>query len=206
MTESKSLQSAPNSPSGGGSPEADLELVRAHLQGSEEARQELERRLKCIPAFLSYRNRGRGTPFQPEELQDIAQDVFVLIWKRIDRFEGRAKLEAWAYRICALEFQNAVRRKIRQKALTKELGPDTHLDAMSENAPTPAEDRLEGLRLAMGSLPAEEGRILDLKFHEKLSFEQIGERLGLTASGAKYHYYRTLEHLRKLMKGVEGEE
>ena len=35
------------------------------------------------------------------DLQDVCQDVFVIVLRKLDEFEGRAAIRTWLYRICA---------------------------------------------------------------------------------------------------------
>lgn len=179
----------------------DTGLVARALKGEPQARMDLERRLQCVPKFLGMRNQRAGNPLDRETLDEVGQDIQVLIWSKIKTFEGRAKLETWVYRICVFEFMNALRRKQVQKDRTAGAEANASLDEMPALAIVETEtDRFEGLRLAMAELPGLEGEILSLKFVDGLTFQEIGPRLGLSTSGAKYQYYQAVEHLRQLMR------
>ena len=174
---------------------ADRVLAADALDGDALARAEVERRLECVPRILGFRNKGSGRPFGAEELADLSQDVFVLVWSKLSGFEGRSKLETWVYRICGFEFLNALRRKQRQKARTTDLGPDASLDDMAQRPSTHSDPgRFEGLHQAMGQLPADEEQVLSMKHYDELTFEEIGQALGLSTSGAKHRYYAAMEH------------
>ena len=179
----------------------DSSLAERALAGDPDARAEVEGRLGCVPRILGFRNGRAGRPFGPEELGDLAQDVYVLIWSKLPGFEGRSRLETWVYRICVFEFMNALRKKQRQKARTADLGPDTNLDDMvGRQAQDESRTRFEGLRAAMDQLLPQEEAVLTMKHHDDLTFEEIGKALGLTASGAKHQYYKALRRLTTLLK------
>ncbi|MDF1799409.1 MAG: sigma-70 family RNA polymerase sigma factor [Planctomycetota bacterium] len=188
-----------------GEDSSDGVLAAEALDGDALARAEVERRLGCVPRFLGFRNKRSGRPFGHEELSDLAQDVFVLIWSKLGGFEGRSKLETWVYRICAYEFLNALRRKQRQNARTADLGPDASMDDMAQPASKqPDPSHFEGLHKAMGQLPADEERVLSMKHYDDLTFAEIGQALGLSTSGAKHQYYKAMEHLTRLLRANRG--
>lgn len=68
------------------------------------------------------------------EAEDAVQETFVRAWKAIDRFDGRAELSTWLYRICINVSLNALRRRKRVDAA----------DISDPRLPEPAADPTQG--------------------------------------------------------------
>jgi RNA polymerase sigma-70 factor, ECF subfamily len=91
---------------------------------------ELEQRLEHHRAELNaYCYRMLGSPFEAE---DAVQDTFVRAWRNFDRFEGRAALRSWLYRIATnvcLDMLDGRKRRARPM----DLGPAREPEAANLN-------------------------------------------------------------------------
>ncbi|HVS17405.1 MAG TPA: RNA polymerase sigma factor [Planctomycetota bacterium] len=173
---------------------SDIELVRGAEAGSPSAVRELLRRLCCVPVILRSRNARMGSPLDESLLQDVAQDVLIAVWNRLDRFGGDSTLEAWVYRFCVHKHLATVRnrgRRVRIEAV--------HSPAL-ESSEAPA-DEVEGdgemVHLALEDLETELESVVRLKHFDELTFDQIGRRLDVSPNTAKSRYYRALGRMRE---------
>ena len=172
---------------------ADERLVRAASSGDEDARSELLHRLRFLRAVLERQSARLGSLVDADGLDDLAQDVQLVIWRKLERYRGDSPFEAWAYRICRLELLNTIRRREKQGVNGVEL------DAF-QRAPSPGPWDYEEVHLGLESLPANEGAILRAKHFEGRTFEEIGEALGISTNTAKTRYYRGLARLEEYLE------
>jgi len=171
-------------------------MVRRALTGGPEALRELANRLRCIPPILASRNARLGRPLTPEDLADLAQETLLLIWKKLGSFEGRAALETWVYRICCLELMNFFRKKDRRPEIVSQNFDELEADLVA--APQSGVDH-ELIYKSLDRIKPDEAEIVRLKHFDDLTFEVIGERLGISPNTAKTRYYRGLEKLRRFL-------
>lgn len=68
------------------------------------------------------------------EAEDAVQETFLRAWRAIDRFDGRAELSTWLYRICINVSLNTLRRRKRVDAA----------DIADPRVPEPAADPTQG--------------------------------------------------------------
>lgn len=182
----------------------DLELVRRARAGRADAVETFVLRMRCIPRFLAARNRGLGRPLTPEELKDASQQVFALVWSRIDSFRGEASLETWVYSFCRLTVTALQRSNRRAAAVAAE---PVREPAAPEPAREPgAELDDELLHDALERIEPDSACVIRLKQFDDLTLEEIAERLAVPISTVKSRYYRGLASLRERLRalGPEG--
>ncbi|MCP3919576.1 MAG: RNA polymerase sigma factor [bacterium] len=178
----------------------DVLLVRAALDGDGSAARSLEERLLGVPRFLALINRRHGTALRDHDLEDLAQDTLIRIWKKLDTFEGRGTLETWMFRFSLLEYLNRLRRKGRDPVLPPADPPGREPDA----APGGVEH--DDLLRCLEEIPPAESEVIELRHFEGLSFQDIGERIGVPTNTARTRYYRGLKRLKGKLTRAEAEE
>jgi RNA polymerase sigma-70 factor (ECF subfamily) len=176
---------------------ADTALVRSILAGDREAVPALSSRLSCVARVLSARNARCGGILDEHELSDLGQDVFLILWRKLGSYSGKTVLPAWACRIAVLEYQNALRRKLRRPA-EQHLAPDDWEEPARGRPPS---DRFEyeDVHLALQRVGRDEARVVRLKHFGGCTFAEICQLLGVAESTVKDRYYRGLVALRALL-------
>jgi RNA polymerase sigma-70 factor (ECF subfamily) len=183
---------------------ADHALVTAALAGDAASGQVFLARMACAAVFLNVQNRRFGAPFSREELCDLAQDAIAIVWGKLGTYEGRGPLEAWVYRICALEFMNALRRHTRRRGSSTDVHEH---DPAAEAAPDAyASLDLVPLRGALVELSRPEQEVVRMRHFEELSYLEIAAALALPLNTVKSHYHRALLRLRDRLRGAYAEE
>lgn len=173
--------------------QADLDLVKEVMSGGENAVERFSERMNCVPRILAAQNARMGRPLDEHDLADLTQDVLILIWKKLDQFEGRSPIEGWVYRVCCLELMNSMRRKRRRLDRTEEL-PGKILTEPAANTraePWEYEDVYRGLDW----LSEQESAVIRLKHFKDLTFDEIGAAMDISPNTAKTWYYRGLNNL-----------
>ncbi|QDU65499.1 RNA polymerase sigma factor [Engelhardtia mirabilis] len=173
-------------------PHADFDLVQRALRRERAALGELAARLRTVPRVLAARNARFGGVLSFEDLADVSQDVLLIVWRKLDQYQGFSAFDGWLYRITAFEFMNALRRKGGRLTLVD----DQSLDPGDEPDPFEFEDVHRSLERIETSV----ADVVRLKHFEDLTFEAIGVRLGVSPNTAKARYYRGLKSLEILLE------
>ena len=148
------------------------------------------------------------------EAEEVVQDVFLTLFRKIDMFEGRAALGTWLYRVAA----NAALIKRRGKRATMEVSLEDCLPTFRDDghregdramliadwSPTPESLLLSGeareiLDRALDRLPEHYRALLVLRDVEELSNEEVAEILGESVSSVKSRLHRARMALREIL-------
>lgn len=180
----------------------DLRLARGAIRGEAGALEVFARRMTCVPRMVSAVDRRMSARLSPEQAADLAQDVLVRLWAKLSDYRGEAPLENWTLRFVFLEIRNVLRRRDRART-TGSLDLD---EVAAENSETIGAEAYAVLVQSLDELKPPAPDVVRLRHYEQLTFDQIGERLGMPGNTAKTIYHRSLVRLRaKLAPRLQGE-
>lgn len=132
----------------------------------------------------------------PQEAEDLLQDIFLRIHTRMDTLQDKERLAAWMYQIA----RNAIidhQRATRHWAELDETFPaPTDLE---ETGPDPEAELAAGLGEMMACLPDKYRQAVEMAELRGLRQQEVADQLGLTLSGAKSRVQRGREMLRQAL-------
>lgn len=115
-----------------------------------------------------------------DEAHDIVQDVFMKAYKNIHRFDTERKFSSWIYRIAHNESVNWLKKKTRAKVESLESRAEYGLQLADtvdvEGEYVTKEDQLM-VREAIEKLPPKYQEVMDLRYLQQQSYEEISKRL-----------------------------
>ena len=186
----------------------DRRLVRRCAQSDPAALRELvERYQQKLYRF------SRDLLGSHEDAEEAVLDVFLRVWQQAHRFEGRASVATWLYRIAANAACDRLRRRKGQPGtLTFAEGWAAEaLPAQSVNAEEIALDRLEQqeraarLQQALPALRVDDRLLLTLYYQEEMSYEEIGQITRHATPVLKMRLLRARRRLRVLLDAATAE-
>jgi len=133
--------------------------------------------------------------------EDLAQDVFLRVYRGLPYFQGRAKFSTWVYRValnvCLQERQRPVRVEVPvddpgdEDRAPRELGSrDPAFDALE------LRDRLSK---ALAQLPANYRLLVAAHYLDGVQYEDLAETFGMPLGTVKTHLHRAKKQLRTLL-------
>jgi RNA polymerase sigma-70 factor (ECF subfamily) len=143
-----------------------------------------------------------------EDAEEILQDVFVTVFHKIAKFEGKSAFSSWLYRITVnTAFMKLRKRKQTPAVSLEEVSPgvkESWVGPTIESADTDAlssrHELREALEKAIGRLPGEYRVIFVLRDVDGLSNQEVGEILNLSVPAVKSRLHRSRLMLRKKLQ------
>jgi RNA polymerase sigma factor (sigma-70 family) len=181
----------------------ELELIQQLRAGDELAFKSLVENYQD----LVY-NTALGVVQNSEDAEDVAQEVFIQVFRSIDQFKGDARLSTWIYRITttkALDHIRSRKRKKRFAFITSLFGANDELvhEPVDFQHPGVALDRKEQAALLfkmIDQLPENQKVAFTLHKTEELSYQEIAEVMQLSVSAVESLLFRARQNLRKLLE------
>ena len=143
----------------------------------------------------------------PSEAEDIAQQVFLRIWRNAKRYRPDAKFTTYLFTITRNLVFNETRRRSRKKEVSSdERGENPHqiIAANPDRQPDAALLQAELQRAvdaAIAALPESQRMAVVLRRYEQLSYGEIAEVLDLSVSAVKSLLFRARMTLRESLSG-----
>jgi RNA polymerase sigma factor (sigma-70 family) len=176
------------------------ELLTALCNGEEPAFKELVTRFQDR-VF----NTALGLLQHVTDAEDIAQEVFIQVYRSIHQFKGDALLSTWIYRITVTKSLDLLRSKKRKKRfgyVSSIFGNDNRLvhEPGDFNHPGIQQERKEDAALLfkmVDELPENQRTAFILNKVEELSYREIADILKTTESAVDSLLQRAKQNLRK---------
>ncbi len=170
--------------------ETDHQLIRRAIDGDERALRQLWS--QYAPHIDAVVKRLVG---DPDLAADIAQEVWMQIFRALRTYRGDAQFSTWAHRIAVNRTLNALRKVRRLGRLEVELEDDTALvEAESERAFLAA-----SIEEATAALPERARLVFLLHDVEGYTHEDIAQELGITVGASKSQLFKARAKLRRLL-------
>ena len=142
-----------------------------------------------------------------EDAEDIAQEVFLEVYKSIGKFKGNSKLSTWIYKICTNKCLEFIRKKNAKKRLVfiqRILGNEIPLDKTNFftefNHPgilLEHKERSETIYLAINTLPESQKIVFTLAKLDGKTCQEIVEITGKSMSSVESIMFRAKKNLQK---------
>jgi RNA polymerase sigma-70 factor (ECF subfamily) len=183
----------------------DAALMKRVTQGDQRAFEELVDKYKQPVFNMIYR-----TLPDAAEAEDLAQAVFVQVYKSAARYRVEAKFTTWLFTIARNLCLNELRRRSRHPAASLDAATEPDEEGVArqfeDNRNVAAPDRLIHDELvakvseALKDLPENQRTAILLYQEEEKSYEEIADILGASLSATKSLIHRARETLKHRLK------
>lgn len=134
-----------------------------------------------------------------DDANDVTQQVFIKVWKALDKFKGESKLTTWMYRIAmneSISFLNKQKRIANvpldqvEHSLSQSLEADVYFDG----------DAIERkLQTAVALLPTKQKAVFVMKYFEAKPYAEISDITGTSVGALKASYHHAVQKIEKFI-------
>lgn len=178
---------------------ADSELISRAAGGDPTAFQALVERHRAMVYRVAYQFAGNH-----HDAEDIAQEVFLKVYRSLDRFRHDAQLSSWMYRIVMNACIDHRRRQVSAAAAPFGDEAEQKLLNTAEETPGPEARAYAGelgqvLETEIARLPPGQRIVFVMRHHQGLKLGEIAEALGLAEGTVKRQLHAAVHRLRQAL-------
>jgi RNA polymerase sigma-70 factor (ECF subfamily) len=171
-------------------------LIEAAQKDPARFAQLYENNFERVYAYVVRRVKDRA------ETEDVTSDVFHHALANLKRFEWRGiPFAAWLYRIAANLISDRWQRTSRERTANE---PEQIETAPASSVEFEEVERRATLFRLVDTLPAEQRRVVVLRFVEQKSIKEVAREIRKTEGAVKQLQFRALSSLRARMEGADA--
>jgi len=134
-----------------------------------------------------------------DDADDLAQEVFLKVWKNLAGFREDAQLFTWIYRIATNECLTFLNKK-RKRFFLSIVDVEAELSSKIDH-----DNRIEGdeiqkkLQKALLKLPDKQRLVFNMKYYDELKYEQMAEITGTSVGSLKASYHHAVKKIEEIL-------
>ena len=133
---------------------------------------------------------------------DLSQEVFISVWRNLEKFRGASSYKTWIYRITVNTCLQYVKKESKERTYkTNELENASSIAVESEHK---NDEEIMELYNAIGQLKKID-RLIIMMVLENQSYESISEVIGINAINVRVKIHRIKKRLEKILKNKNDE-
>ena len=181
------------------------DIIERCLAGDERAWEEIVRRHWRLVFSVAYKFVGTS-----ELAEDLAQDVFLKLFKSLDTFDRRANFQTWLISVSrnlCIDHYRSVRKE--RETMARDVDPADLAPAAtgtSAYAELEQRDRVRLLRTALDRLAPTLRTAVVLRDVQELSYQEIAVRLGLPEGTVKSRINRGRTELARQLRALQEQQ
>jgi RNA polymerase sigma-70 factor (ECF subfamily) len=124
------------------------------------------------------------------DADEIAQQVIIVLYKKLSTFNFNSSLKTWIYRITQTRCLNLIKRRRVRRFLNLD---DKNIETLKNNEDIilnfEDKDKIERLNKYLDELPIKQREVFVLRHFEELNYEEISKITGKSVGGLKANYF-----------------
>lgn len=130
-----------------------------------------------------------------DDANDLTQEVFIKVWRSMDRFRGESKLYTWLYRIATNVCLTHLEKSKRFFNVSFDDVENQLQQELREDPLFTADEILLRLQVALASLPDKQRAVFVMRYYDELSYAEISEITGTSEGALKASYHHAAKKI-----------
>lgn len=179
----------------------DAALIKGILEGDEIAFRRMVDQYKDLVMSACF-----GYVHNRQDAEDLAQEVFVEVFRSIKNFRGDSRLSTWLYRIATTKSMDLLKSRKRQKrgaffqsASLDEVNVQRHVERETPQDVVEQKERLGVLQDAMDQLPDKQRIAFTMSQYDGMSSKEVAEIMELKPNAVDALLFRARANMRSLL-------
>jgi RNA polymerase sigma-70 factor (ECF subfamily) len=188
----------------------DYQLVQAALEkGEQMAYSELMKNYRDSLYFMMLKMTNN-----PQDADDLTIEAFGKAFRNLKQYTPDYAFSTWLFKIASNNCIDFLRKKKMNDAISldngdKEEGTDDLADIIHSPTRTPEEEiirqqKIQALRDVVDKLKPHYRRLIELRYYEEFSYEEISQQLDIPVGTIKAQLFRAREFLYHILKNTQG--
>ncbi|MCQ2276554.1 MAG: sigma-70 family RNA polymerase sigma factor [Bacteroidales bacterium] len=148
-----------------------------------------------------------------DDAEDLTLETFGKAFRYLDKYTPKYAFSTWLFRIALNNSIDYIRHKNNSPQCVDndlyEMDTELLIDRSESNStPTPEQEvidkqRIQMLRLAVTQLPDKYRKVIELRYYDELSYEEIAQTLDISLSNVKIQLLRAKNMLSEIMVNIK---
>lgn len=135
-----------------------------------------------------------------DDADDVIQDVFIKIWRNLDKFRKDSQLYTWLYRIATNECITFLNKKKQKQNLSLDDDSSAYLtESLSDSSYFNGDQAQMKLQQAILTLPEKQRLVFNMKYFEDLKYDEISEIVGTSVGALKASYHLAVKKIEQFL-------
>lgn len=173
---------------------SDERLISKALKGNEKAWVILVKRYEK-PIY----NYALRMVSNPDDALDLMQETFISVNRSLENYRGEGSFKSWLFRIANFRCIEFYRRRKPTEDIDEIAKQESDPGFSPEHVLSQTQHSAQMLNL-LARLPVEQKIVVELKFYQQFTFEEIAEQLNTSSNTVKSRLYSALAKLKQFLE------
>lgn len=125
-----------------------------------------------------------------DDADDVTQDIFIKVWRNLEKFREDSQLYTWLYRIATNECITFLNKKKQKYNVSLDEDSSSYLsETLADTSYFNGDKAQMKLQQALLTLPEKQRLVFNMKYFEDLKYDEISQILGTSVGALKASYH-----------------